>query len=167
MPPPVNSSVPVPRLVPVEPPPPPPPKEEAPPDPVDHAVVVAGRDADLVSRADDPSYRFLGGWAGAARNAVGMLKGEDPGDPAVAAKVCTGIAERAAQVLEAARRRGELPGVDAVRTIERRTVTGRDDALTPYHTAVAVTLEGGEEVVLDWHATLDIAHPVRSTPEAF
>jgi hypothetical protein len=136
-------------------------------DPIDRAVAVAAADPTLRAQVDAPGYQILGPWAGTARNLAFMLGGDDPADPAVAAQVCSGIADRAAVVLEAARARGELPGVSGVRVLERRTVPGRDGPLVPYHSAVALTLDGGREVVLDWHATLDVEAPKRSTPEAF
>lgn len=145
---------------------------EAPRPPTDaqivaHAVRVAAKDPELVARVDAPRFQRFGGFAGSIRNLWSMLKGDDPGDPATARRVCTGIADRGALVLEAARARGELPGVAAAEVIERHNVPGRDGALTPYHSAVKLTLESGAEVVIDWHATLDVDRPDIATPDTF
>lgn len=150
-----------------------PPSEPPEPEPVvkdavvkDAVQLVAG-DAEFVDRTEDPSFQPLGAMAGAARNAVSLFSGADPGHPEVARHACTGIAERAALLLEAARVQGKLPGVTAVRELERRTVKGRDGLLDAYHSAVALTLEDGRTMVIDWHATLSVQHPKVATPETF
>ncbi len=74
------------------------------------------------------------------------------------AAVCTGISEQAVRLIGLAVARGQLSNIAIVGTIE---TTGDD------HTAVYVKLKSGEEIVLDWHATLNIAHPRVSTAEAF
>lgn len=131
------------------------------------AIEVATRDVELTDRVEDATFQSFGSLAGAARNAWSMLRGLDPAAPEVERKLCTGIAHRATLTLEAARLRGELAGVAAVEVIERRSVEGRDGALTPYHSAVALRLDSGRSVVLDWHATLDIDAPRIADPRTF
>ena len=157
----LNPRTPQPTASPPEPSPP----EPAPPDPVQAAVQVAAEDPELEVRVDDPGYRVFGSMAGGVRNLMSMIRAEDPGDPAVAARACTGIAERAVEVLIAAIERGALPGVVAAEAVERRSVPERSGWLTPYHTAVLLTLSSGAKVVLDWHATLDVDAPRRTTLE--
>ncbi len=131
------------------------------------AVQVVAKDVVFKAQAEDSRFQDLGEFAGAARNMWSILKLSDPGDPSVEAQLCTGIANRAVQLLKAAHAAGEMPGVVAVETLERRNEPGRDGPLTAYHTAVALTLEGGKVVVLDWHATLSVDHPKLSTPQDF
>lgn len=131
------------------------------------AIEVAAEDPELGDRVEAPRYQRFGPYAGAARNWVSMLSGEDPSSPAVERHLCTGIARQAAQVLEAARARGDLFGVRAVSELERRNVEGREEAHVAYHTAVQVELTTGRKVVLDWHATLDLHAPRISDPQAF
>lgn len=131
------------------------------------AVAIVSQDPAFVRVAHDPVFQPLGEWAGAARNLWSIARGVDPSTIDAASRACTGIAKRAAELLEAARRRGELPGVRLVRTVERRAQPDRDDLLTPYHTAVALTLDAGRTLVLDWHASLDLDRPKRATLRSF
>lgn len=149
------------------------PKPEAKPEPptseavAAQAVRVVQKDMVFQARAQDNRFAGLGEFAGAARNIVSILALADPSDPKVEAHLCTGIANQAVRLLKAAHAEGKMPGVRSVQTLERRNVAGRDGLLSAYHTAVALTLDDGQVVVLDWHATLSVQHPKLSTPEAF
>lgn len=103
--------------------------------------------------------------SGAVRNFLYMISGEDPGDPATAKKVCTGISDQAVILINKAIKAGDLKGVKRAQTLERRNQPGRENAT--WHTAVLVEFDDGSKVVLDWHATLDPQSPKVTTPEDF
>jgi len=134
---------------------------------VQRAVQIVTTDKVFMARAHDPRFEALGSLAGSVRNLLSMLAGRDPSEPEVAAHACTGIAARAVFVLEGARSRGALPGVQGVKELERRSVPGRNGPLDAYHTAVALTLNDGRVLVLDWHATLSARAPKVQTPQNF
>ncbi len=134
---------------------------------VQRAVQIVTTDKVFMARAHDPRFEALGSLAGSVRNLLSMLAGRDTSRPEVAAHACTGIAARAVFVLQGARSRGALPGVQGVKELERRSVPGRSGPLDAYHTAVALTLNDGRVLVLDWHATLSARAPEVQTPEDF
>lgn len=113
----------------------------------------AGRDAELRRRIRNVNYVFLPnhlGITGAVRNAMMVVRGKDPTDPAVAERVCTGIAEQAMSAINS--RLAELPEVKAANTVSRVS-------WGVHHTATVVELKAGGRYVFDWHKTLDIDDP--------
>lgn len=113
----------------------------------------ASRDPELRRRIRNVNYVFLPnhlGITGAVRNAMMVVRGKDPTDPAVAERVCTGIAEQAMSAINT--RLAELPEVKAANTVSRVS-------WGTHHTATVVELKSGGRYVFDWHKTLDIDDP--------
>lgn len=98
------------------------------------------------------------GATGASRNWRLVLTGRDPTDPAIAATVCTGIADSTMEALTKALngRPGALPGVKSINVLSRNGTLGTD------HTATLIVMADGTEYVFDWHATLNPRNPMIS-----
>jgi RHS repeat-associated protein len=128
-------------------------------------IDIVSSDPEFRSRTDSPlngptrNYLYELCYVFSGRNLC------DPSYPAYGDKVCTGIANKAEELLKQALAEGRLQGVEGVEVIERRNQPGRQNE--DYHTALAVKFEDGSEVVLDWWATLNAEKPKVTTRQEF
>ncbi len=128
----------------------------------DAVIEVVSKDPESVSRISS----WLGdvmpsslGWTGSVRNWFYVFTGEDPTEPDVAAKVCTGIADATAAAINRAIKSEK----DPLRGIRRATTIDRASPhIGVHHTATHVLTDEGGEAVFDWHATLEIDNPMIS-----
>jgi RHS repeat-associated protein len=126
---------------------------------VQDVVNLVAQDPQFVQQTDSVLKYLPGGISGELRNlgfficnVVSANHACNPNDAETAGEVCTGIAERAKEVIEQGIASGDLPGVSGVDVLSRRR-WGTD------HTSVVVTLTDGDSVVVDWHSNLDPSHP--------
>jgi hypothetical protein len=133
------------------------------PAPADPALDAAKREVIDIVAQDPESLRRVDSWlkalpgalgvSGSIRNLGYIFTGQDPSEPAIAAKACTGIADATSSAIARGIDAGRIPGVARATTIDRQGTLGT------FHTATLVTLKDGREFVFDWHATLDPRNP--------
>lgn len=127
--------------------------------------IVAG-DKEFNNRTDSVFGSVFGGtgYAGSARNWMYVITGRDPSsyakDGGVYDYVCTGIADRATQVINDAVAGGNLSGVNNAEMVTR-TCGGT------VHDAVQVNYADGRSEIFDWHKTLRPTEPMVQTPQAW
>jgi hypothetical protein len=93
------------------------------------------------------------GIAGGVRNLGYLLSFQDPSDPAVAAKVCYGIAMATSARIEASKGR--------IREVRRAGLIDRAHRGIE-HVGTHVEMQDGTSYVFDWHATLNVEDPLIS-----
>ena len=96
--------------------------------------------------------------AGAARNALMLLRGMNPGDAIFDERICLGISVVTLKAILKAMSAGRIPEIRSCSTIHREVGT-----FHVHHQATSVRTADDTWYVFDWHATLRPNNPAINT----